>query len=143
MKQRLALTLAFGWSLVGFCSDGITLENAKFRLVLGGGGAAESLMLKATGEELLDRSVRVPFFSVTQERPYNNEIKLVEMHTRTTYPAVSVRMEGEDLVVGFKTAPYEAVVPVKKTDDYIVFSLKGFRVDFEDYRLSPQARTML
>ena len=143
MKQRLALTLAFGWSLVGFCSDGITLENAKFRLVLGGGGAAESLMLKATGEELLDRSVRVPFFSVTQERPYNNEIKLVEMHTRTTYPAVSVRMEGEDLVVGFKTAPYEAVVSVKKTDDYIVFSLKGFRVDFEDYRLSPQARTML
>lgn len=121
----------------------VVLENARFRLTLGADAAAKSFVITETGEEMLDGKSSVPFFSVTQERPYNNEIKLVEPNVRTVYPADSLRREGDDLIVGFRTAPYEAVVSVHVTDDYISFTLKGFRVDFEDYRLSPQSTRTL
>jgi len=125
------------------CYSSIVFENARFSLTLGADAAVESLVLKLTGEELLEEGSHAPFFSVTQERPYNNEIKLVEPHVRTIYPANALRREGDVLIVGFKTAPYEAVVSVKVTDDYIAFTLEDFRVDFEDYRLSPQSEKTL
>ena len=93
--------------------DDIVVENARFRLVIGADATAKSLVAKGSGEELLDMRDPTPFFSVTQERPFNNEIKLAHPNTRTTYPANSVRREGGRLVVGFEIAPYEAVVSVR------------------------------
>lgn len=71
--------------------DDIVVENARFRLVIGADATAKSLVAKGSGEELLDMRDPTPFFSVTQERPFNNEIKLAHPNTRTTYPANSVR----------------------------------------------------
>lgn len=107
----------------------IVFENAKMRLVLGRDACAKSLLVKKTGEEMLVPGGRVPFFSVTQPRPYNNEIKLHHPNVETTYPANRLRREGTRLTIGFETAPYEAVVDVKNSDDgYIAFTLSHFNV---------------
>lgn len=104
----------------------VTLENVRFRLVVGDDAIVRSLRLKATGEELLDAREPTPLFSVTQPRPFNNEIKLAYPNARTTYPANRLRRDGDRLVVGFEIAPYEAAVDVKVTDDYIAFTLADF-----------------
>ena len=107
-------------------------ENSKVRLAIDGECRATSLILKATGEELLSGE-RLPFISVTQERPYNNEIKLIYMNKRTTYPANRARLEGGDLIVGFDLAPYEAIISVGVADDHISFTFKDFIVHPTDY----------
>ncbi len=104
----------------------ILLENDVFCLTLGEDAVAKSLVLKKTGEELLADGEQLPFFSVTQERPYNNEIKLIHMNRETTFPANRVRMEEGKLIVGFDIAPYEAVIAVKIAPTYIAFTLEGF-----------------
>lgn len=110
----------------------IIIENSKFSLVIDEACRAESLVFKATGEQLL-ASERLPLFSVTQERPFNNEIKLIYMNKRTTYPANRVRQEGNRLIVGFELAPYEAIVEYKITDSYVAFTFSDFIVKEGDY----------
>ena len=114
----------------------IIVENSRFRLKIGGDAIVKSLVSKKTGEELLDRCDPTPFFSVTQARPFNNEIKLCHVNARTTYPANRVRRDGSRLVVGFETAPYEAVVDVKTTDDYVAFELVDFILTAKSYPIS-------
>ena len=123
--------------------DDIVVENARFRLVIGADATAKSLVAKGSGEELLDMRDPTPFFSVTQERPFNNEIKLAHPNTRTTYPANSVRREGGRLVVGFEIAPYEAVVSVRVTDEYAAFTLDDFIVTEKSYPLCPTTTRLL
>ena len=48
----------------------IIIENEKFALTLGENCHAESLMLKSNGEECLYKGESIPFFSLTEERPY-------------------------------------------------------------------------
>ena len=122
--------MALMTALSAAASD-VVLENRRFRLVVDDGARAKSLKLKGSGEELL--CAATPLFSVTQARPYNNEIKLIHPNRRTTYPANRLRRVGDRLVVGFQTATYEAEIGVKETDDYIVFSLERFLVDDKDY----------
>ncbi len=62
---------------------------------------------------MIESGEGVPFCATTQDRPFNNEIKLIHPNKRTTYPANRVRKEGDRLVIGFETAPYEAVVEVR------------------------------
>ena len=104
----------------------IVIENRHFCLMVGSDALCESLILKKNGRELLDKSERKPIFSLTEKRPYNNEIKLMWPNKRTTYPANRLRREGDRLVVGFETAPYEAVVGVKTGGGYVAFELEGF-----------------
>ena len=111
----------------------IIIENGLFRLVVGNDCVAKSLVCKANGEECLAPSVALPLFSVTQERPFNNEVKLSSLCKRTTYPANSLRREGDKLIAGFSVAPYEAVVQVKKTPNYVAFSLDSFINHPTDY----------
>ena len=124
----------------------IVLENDAFKLVVGNDARAKSLVVKATGEETLDNGEGLPLFSVTQERPFNNEIKLMWPHKRTTYPANRLRREGDRLVVGFEIAPYEAVVGVKTGGGYVAFELEGFNcvreLEYEglDMDVPPAAR---
>ena len=111
------------------CAMGdISMETSSFRLVLGDDAVARSLVLKETGENLLDNRERLPFFSVTQTRPFDNELKLAFPNKRTVYAANRVRREGDLLVVGFEQECYEAVIRMKITDDYAAFFLEGFRV---------------
>ena len=65
-------------------SDDIVLENERARFVIGADGKAKSLIVKESGEEMLDASEGRSVFSATQDRPFNNEIKLVFPHFETT-----------------------------------------------------------
>ena len=109
-------------------ADGVTLENDRFVLRVGSDCAAESLVLKANGEELLEPGEGIPFCTTTQDRPFNNEIKLIHPNKRTTYPANRIRREGGRLVVGFETAPYEAVVEVRAGKGFVAFALADWIV---------------
>ena len=118
----------------------IILENSQFRLVIGSDCVAKSLVHKKTGRECLDPEEKVALFSVTQPRPFNNEVKLAYPNKRTVFQANRVRMEGNTLIVGFEITPYEAVVEVKQTPSYIAFRLTDFIVRPEDYghlRITP------
>ena len=111
----------------------IIIENARLRLVVGSDCIAKSLVYKATGEECLLDGMQMPLFSVTQDRPFNNEIKQVYPCEHTTYPANRVRREGDQLIIGFSVAPYEAVVKVVEKDRYVAFFLDRFIVHPGDY----------
>lgn len=111
----------------------IVLENRAFRLSLGEDALVRSLVVKATGEECLRGDENVALFSVTQERPFNNEVKLAHPNKRMTCQANRVRREGDRLIVNFEIVPVEAVIKVREADDYIVFELVGFHVKDSDY----------
>ena len=110
----------------------VILENKVFRLEIDEHACAQSLILKTSGEELLSKS-RFPLFSVTQDRPFNNENKLIYMNKRTSYKANRLQQKGCELIVGFEVAPYEAIVEVDVKDEYISFTLKEFIVRPNDY----------
>ena len=63
----------------------IVLENSKFRFIIGEDAKPISLVDKFTNEELLYCNSQISLFSVTQERPFNNENKLTYMNQRTVY----------------------------------------------------------
>ncbi len=111
----------------------IVLETETFTLTVGEDAIAKSLVIKKTNEEMLIKGTDVPLFSVTQDRPFNNEIKLQHPNTRTTYKANSLSWDGERLTVGFDTAPYEAVVKVDNGAGYLRFTLEDFICEPEDY----------
>ena len=62
----------------------IVIESGLFRLTVDPHCKAKSLIIKALGVECLCQNERLPLFSVTQERPYNNEIKLSHPIKRIT-----------------------------------------------------------
>ena len=68
----------------------IVLETETFKLTVGEDAIAKSLVIKKTNEEMLLKGTDVPLFSVTQDRPFNNEITLQHPNTRTTYKANSL-----------------------------------------------------
>jgi len=111
----------------------IVIENPRFRLTVGEDCITQSLTCKESGEECLARDAKLPLFSVTQERPFNNEVKLSTLCKKTAYPANSLRREGDKLMVGFSVAPYEAVVRVQEKEDYVNFWLDSFTVHSTDY----------
>ncbi|MHB1295263.1 MAG: hypothetical protein ACYC4R_09750 [Anaerolineae bacterium] len=114
-------------------SQDVIIENDHLRLCVGGDGVTKSLIHKPTGEECLATGEEVALFSVTQERPYNNEVKLAHPNKRTTFQANRIRREGNRLIVGFEITPFEAVVEVQETPWYIGFALAGFVVHPTDY----------
>ena len=122
--------MALGSALSASTPDGapVVLETSAFRLTIGADATARSLVIKANGEECLDAREGLPLFSVTQDRPYNNEHKLTYPNAQTTYPANSVRREGDELIVGFELAPYEARVKVREGAGHLLFELAGFIV---------------
>ena len=106
----------------------VVIENDAFRLMVASNAVVRSLVVKASGEELLDAAAETPLFSVTQERPFINEVKLAYPNKRTTFRANRIRREGDSLFAGFELAPYEARIDLKVTPHYIAFTLGGFVV---------------
>ena len=106
----------------------IVLESKYISLKVNESCIAESLVLKKNGEELLDTSDNAPLFSIIEERPYNNEIKLAYPNKLTEFGAKSVRREGNKLIVSFELIHIEAVIEVKECDEYIAFTLSSFNV---------------
>ena len=83
----------------------VVIENARMKLVIGGDARAKSLVVKATRQEMLDVTEDIPVFSVVQDRPFNNEVKLLFANKRTEYRADRVRREGDCLFVASSRFP--------------------------------------
>ena len=113
----------------------ILLENETFRLTLSPACIAESLLLKSNGEECLCTADPLPFFSLTEERPFNNEIKLAHPVKRTTFAANRVRLEDGLLIVGFEKICFEAVISVTVAPRYMIFTLTDFRLTPDSFGL--------
>jgi len=113
----------------------IVIENKNVKLVISSDGTSRSLMYKPENEECLAKGKNIPVFSVTQKRPYNNEIKLSYPNKKMTFNANSIRRKGNKLIVGFELIPYEAMILIKETPDYIGFSFDNFIVSPGDYRV--------
>lgn len=111
----------------------IIIENGKMRLTVGGDGITRSLVYKPSGEECLDTDQEIALISATQDRPFNNEVKLAHPNKRTTYQANWIRREGNRLTVGFEIVPFEAVLEIQEKPDYISFRLVDFIFDKSDY----------
>ncbi len=118
----------------------IIIENEQLRLVIGGDCITKSLTHKPTGEECLAVGEETALFSVTQERPFNNEVKLAHPNKRTVFQANRIRREDNKLIIGFEITPYEVVVEIIEKPMYIGFCLADFIVHPTDYpglRMSP------
>ncbi|NLJ01256.1 MAG: hypothetical protein GX371_08935, partial [Bacteroidales bacterium] len=126
-------------------SNDVIIENEQFKLVVRSNAIAKSLVLKSSGEECLMPGESIPLFSVTQERPYHNEIKLGHPNKKTTFQADTIYKEGDRLIVGFELVPYEAVIKINETPSYVGFSLEGFKVEpgtYPDYlKITPPPAT--
>ncbi len=112
----------------------IVIENSQMRLVISARGEAVSLVQKSTGQECLQQNVHVPAFTLTQYRPYDNELQLSHPAKSKTFAADSVWWENGDLVVSFVPERNVATIQVKTTDSYISFKLKKFDYNFDDFR---------
>ncbi len=108
-------------------------ENKSFKLTLSESATAVSLINKSSGEQLIPEGADIPFFSATQDRPYNNEIKLAYMNKKTTFGSSALRLEGDKLFVKFGLYPFEAQIGVDVKDEYMVFTLEKFIADKKDY----------
>ena len=100
--------------------NNIVLENKNFLLILSEDGYALSLLHKQSGRELLSGD-RVPFMVLTEERPFDNNIKLAHLCKRTAFAAKSLRLEGDRLICGFELINSRVAVKVKVTDNYMGF----------------------
>ena len=128
MKKVLALMMVLV-ACVTLAATDIVVETADFRLTLGSDARAKSLIVKSTGEECLVSAEGVSLFAATQDRPFNNEIKLIHPNKRTVYPATSLRQEGDFLVAGFEHRQYEAKIRVRCAKAYAAFELVDFICD--------------
>ena len=113
-------------AVCGFAADDVRIETAKYVLTIGADAKAKSLKLKANGEEMLDVREGLPAFSVTQDRPFNNEIKLTFPNCETVFAADRIRREGDFLIVGYELVSYESKIRVTEKDGYAVFELVDF-----------------
>jgi len=109
------------------------IENETFALYLRSDCVAEHLIHKATGIECLMEGEETALFSLTEQRPFNNEIKLAHPNKRMTFQANRVRMEENRLIVGFELVTFEAIVEVKIAPQYIAFKFVDFIVRPEDF----------
>jgi len=113
----------------------VTIENRQMRLVITSDGIAKSLVFKPTNTECLIQRKRVPISTITEPRPYQNEVKLAYPNKRTTFKSNAVRKEGDKLIIGYELIPWEATVGVKIAEDYIALSLEAFNLT-EDYGIA-------
>lgn len=125
-----AAAMAVG-AFAGAAADDVVVENARFRLVLDGGGFAKSLVVKATGGECLEPGARIPFSTITQNRAYDNEFKLMYAAKPWTLPSCAISREGDLLKIRYRDEFFTARVRLETTDDYVGFRLESFDYELE------------
>ena len=131
--------------LAGFvCLRGtaeVVVENESLRLVLADAGYATSLVCKETGEECLAKGMKMPFCTLTQYRPYDNENFLIHPAKPTTYPANRITREGDRLVVEFAGTADVAYITIRSTPDYVGFVLERLDFKIEDFGIKRKTET--
>ena len=112
-------------------SPDVVVENGRLRLVISPEGYAKSLVAKATGEECLMPEVRVPFATITQMRPYDNEYKLMLPAKPWTHPANRIVRHGDRLKIEFEDEFNILEVELRETGDYVAFMpvKLGYRIE--------------
>jgi len=120
----------------------IVLENNELRLEISATGSARSLVHKASDQECLAENVDVPMFSLTQYRPYDNELQLAYPAEVTEFPVVQLKQQGNMLIVDFALVGYMAAISVKIADSYIGFHLEKFTYQ-GDSSLRPKKKTQI
>ncbi len=100
--------------------NGIVIENKKFSLVLSEQGVPQSLIFKETASELLSGK-QLPFVTLTEERPFDNNIKLAHPCKRSEFAVNRVSLEGDRLICGFELINSRVAIKIKTDDDYIGF----------------------
>ena len=126
MKLSMKIVALLGVTWCCMAAADVTMENDDFRLVVGEDACAKSMVVKATGEECLDPALKAPLLTVTQDRPFDNELKLIHPNKRVVSPAVKLRREGDMLLFGFDHGLFEASVRVKVSPRYMLFTLVDF-----------------
>lgn len=133
MKRLVSLTVLCTGILMGsgietFAenTNDIVIENDQMRLVISSDGTAQSLVHKPTQTECLVQGERVAISTITEPRPYQNEVKLAYPNKRTTFKSNAVRKAGNKLILGYELIPWEATVGVKVARDYLAFTLEAF-----------------
>ena len=120
----------FSGRLMAANHEGIVIENSEMRLVIGHNGQALSLLHKNSGQECLCPGTGMPAFSITQYRPYDNELQLKYPANPRVFAADSVFREGDHLVVSFELINIVATIGIKVTGSYI-----GFTIEKLDHRI--------
>ena len=129
-------------ALPRFCTAAdVIIENEAFRLTLAEAGYAKSLVCKETGEECLAKGVKMPFCTLTQYRPYDNENFLIHPAKPTTYPANRIAREGDRLVVEFDGTADVAYIAIRSTPDYVGFVLERLDFKIEDFGIKRKTET--
>ncbi|MGE5458508.1 MAG: hypothetical protein ACM3RX_09150, partial [Methanococcaceae archaeon] len=144
MKQLLVFLLILTGMEISSCdkkpangnADDVIIENEEIKLVISGEGIAKSLLYKPANIECLKEGSKVPVSVITEERPYQNEIKLAYPTKRTTFKSNSARKNGDKLIIGFELIPWEATINLKITPNYIGFTLEGFNLTVKDYGIA-------
>ena len=132
LRKLVAALFLMGAALsVAADTADVTIENRRCRLVLSGTGMARSLVVKATGEELLESGAVVPFSTITQNRAYDNEFKLMYAAKPWTIPSDRIERVGDELRIRYRDEFFTAVVRLDVTDDYIGFRLVRFDYELE------------
>jgi len=126
--------------LAGIDKDAIVLENAEMRLAINSRASAQSLIHKPTGQECLaERGGDAPMFTLTQYRPYINEVQLAYPAKVTHFAPDHLRREGDTLIASFEILGYDALIGLKITDAYIAFRLE--KLDYKGFRKPKVPRT--
>jgi len=113
----------------------VIIENNDMKLVISGDGIAKSLIYKPGNIECLIQGKKVPVSTITEPRPYQNEVKLAYPNKKTTFKSNRVRKDGDKLIIGYELIPWEATLSIKSTADYIAFTLEAFNLT-EDYGIT-------
>lgn len=142
MKRFQLLLLAVAGILICSCGnkttvrpDDILIENDEIRLVISQDGIAKSLFHKPTGTECLISNKKIPISTITEPRPYQNEVKLAYPNKKTIFKSNRVRKDGDKLIIGYELIPWEATLSIKPAADYIAFTLDAFNLT-EDYGIT-------
>ena len=142
MKRLHLLLLILTGIIISSCtdqsvisSDDVIIENNEIKLVISKDGIAKSLVYKPGNTECLIQGKKVPISTITEPRPYQNEVKLAYPNKKTTFKSNSIRKEGDKLIIGYELIPWEATVAVKIAADYLAFTIEEFNLT-EDYGIS-------
>jgi hypothetical protein len=135
MKENLLLFLILSGIIIcspidlkAVDSKDIVIENNEIRLVISSDGIAKSLVYKPANVECLIMGKRIPISTITEPRPYQNEVKLAYPTKKTTFKSDSVRREGDKLFIRYELIPWEATVSIKVAADYIAFTIEAFNL---------------
>ncbi len=112
--------------------NNIYLSNGFMSLTVGKDGKAKSLTANNYDDELLYDS-ETPLFSVTQDRFFHNELKLMHTSGEITVFSDKIQLSENCLIASFSPVPYKAVIEITDKNSYFVFTLKDFIVSDEDY----------